>query len=216
MGLRRSVRQGLAMVLLGVLLACGGSPDPPPGPGTDPPPGGGSPPGGLPTTTFTAADGTRFGVQTLATGLQIPWSLAFAPDGRLFISERPGRVRVYQNGALLAEPALTLTDAFTRDESGILGLAVHPDFPTTPYVYLLYTHDPTGVYPDDIPPGAPGPTSVPARVSQLLRVEADPATNYTTALAGTSSSRTTPSASRLSASRKRISRAMGPRGPLAV
>ena len=78
-------------------------------------------------------------MQTLVTGLQIPWSLAFTPDGRLLISERPGRVRVYQNGALLAEPALTLTDVFTRDESGILGLAVHPDFATNHFVYLTYT-----------------------------------------------------------------------------
>ena len=127
--------QPLALGLLAVLLGCGGSPSPDPGPGTNPP-GGGTPPVGPPTTTFTAADGTRFGVQTLATGLQIPWSLAFAPDGRLFISERPGRVRVYQNGTLLAEPALTLTDAFTRDESGILGLAVHPDFASNRFVYL--------------------------------------------------------------------------------
>ena len=40
----------------------------------------------------------------LATDLQIPWALAFAPDGRLFFTERPGRVRVYQNGLLLPRP----------------------------------------------------------------------------------------------------------------
>ena len=127
------------MVLLGVLLGCGGSPDSTPDPGTNPPPGPSNPPGGFPTTTFTAADGTRFGVQTLATGLQIPWSLAFTPDGRLLVSERPGRVRVFQNGALLTELALTLSDVFTRDESGILGLAVHPDFATNRFVFLTYT-----------------------------------------------------------------------------
>jgi glucose/arabinose dehydrogenase len=136
----RGLAQPIALLLLGVLLGCGGSPSPDPDPGTEPPPGGGgNNPGGFPTTTFTAADGTRYGVQTLVTGLQIPWSLAFTPDGRLLISERPGRVRVYQNGALVAEPALTLTDVFTRDESGILGLAVHPDFATNRFVYLTYT-----------------------------------------------------------------------------
>ena len=136
----RWLLQPIAWLLLGVLLGCGGLPNPEPNPGTDPPPGGGATRlVGFPTTTFTAADGTRFGVQTLVTGLQIPWSLAFTPDGRLLITERPGRVRVYQNGALLAEPALTLTDVFTRDESGILGLAVHPDFATNRFVYLTYT-----------------------------------------------------------------------------
>ena len=138
MGVAR-LAQPLTVLALGALLGCGGSPSPTPNPGTDPPTGGGTPPGGAPTTTFTAADGTRFGVQTLVTGLQIPWSLAFAQDGRLFISERPGRVRVYQNGVLLPEPALTLADVFTRDESGILGLAVHPDFATNHFVYLTYT-----------------------------------------------------------------------------
>ena len=138
MGTRR-LAHPCALLLLGLLLGCGGSPSPAPNPGTDPPAGGGNPPGGLPTTTLVAADGTRFGVQTLATGLQIPWSLAFTPDGRLLISERPGRVRVYQNGTLLAEPALILGDAFTTGESGILGLAVHPDFATNHFVYLTYT-----------------------------------------------------------------------------
>ena len=132
---RRATAQARAVLLLAVLGGCGGpSPDgPDPSPG--PPPSGGGPP----VQTFTAADGTRFGVQTLATGLQIPWSLAFAPDGRLFITERPGRVRVYRDGQLLAEPALTLTDVFTTGESGILGLALHPGFAANRHVYLTYT-----------------------------------------------------------------------------
>ena len=104
--------QPMALVLLALSLGCG-SPSPP--------------------------SRTRFGAQTLAPGLQIPQGLAFAPDGRLFMTERTGRVRVYQNGTLLAEPALTLTDAFTEDESGILGLTVHPDFSANHFIYLAYT-----------------------------------------------------------------------------
>jgi glucose/arabinose dehydrogenase len=73
------------------------------------------------------------------TNLQIPWAMAFAPDGRLFFTERPGRVRVYQNGQLLAAPALTLDDVNTTGESGAMGLALHPDFATNHYVYLSYT-----------------------------------------------------------------------------
>jgi glucose/arabinose dehydrogenase len=128
--------QFLATALLTALVACGGPNETRP---PEQPPTGGGPPGGLPVTTFTAADGTRFGVQTLATGLQIPWSLAFAPDGRLFITERPGRVRVVHNGQLLAEPALTLPDVFTSGESGFLGLALHPDFAVNRHVFLTYT-----------------------------------------------------------------------------
>jgi glucose/arabinose dehydrogenase len=126
--------RALAVAMLGTLVACGGSsknssslPETP------------ETPGGIAVERFTAADGTKFGVQVLVTGLQIPWALAFAPDGRLFVSERPGRVRVYMNGQLLAEPALTLTDVYTNGESGILGLALHPDFATNHFVYLDYT-----------------------------------------------------------------------------
>src|SRR4051795_8326862 len=125
------------LALLLALSACGGSkssssgtPDTPDTPG---------PPGGIPIETFTAQDGVRFGVQVLLTNLQIPWAMAFAPDGRLFFTERPGRVRIYADGQLLAAPALTLDDVFTTGESGALGLALHPDFATNHLVYLTYT-----------------------------------------------------------------------------
>ena len=85
------------------------------------------------------ATARRSAVQVVATGLQIPWSLAFAPDGRLFITERPGRVRIFANGQLQAAPALALSDVFTSGESGVLGLALHPDFATNHLVYLTYT-----------------------------------------------------------------------------
>ncbi|HEX7087196.1 MAG TPA: PQQ-dependent sugar dehydrogenase [Vicinamibacterales bacterium] len=132
----RPAAQLPALLLLTVLVACGTSETP--DPGSNEPPDG-PPPGPPPSETFVAADGTRFGVQTLVTGLRIPWALAFTPDGRLFITERPGRVRVYRDGQLLPEPALTLSDVFTTGESGVMGLAVHPQFATNRYVYLTYT-----------------------------------------------------------------------------
>jgi glucose/arabinose dehydrogenase len=89
--------------------------------------------------TFTAADGTRFGVQVLVRNVQIPWALSFTPDGRLWFTERPGRVRIVQGGQLLPEAALTLRGLFTQDESGLLGMAIHPSFTTNGFVYLVYT-----------------------------------------------------------------------------
>jgi glucose/arabinose dehydrogenase len=126
----------LAMALACQLMACG-SPAPPPGDG-----GGGEspPPSGPPVgDVFTTADGVRVGVQVLATHLQIPWALAFAPDGRLFLTERPGRVRIVENGQVLAEPALVLTDLYRQDESGVLGIAVDPGFGTNRHVYVAFT-----------------------------------------------------------------------------
>jgi glucose/arabinose dehydrogenase len=100
-----------------------------------------APPSSEISDQFTTPDGIRLGVQTIVTNVEIPWSLAFAPDGRLFFTERPGRVRVYQNGQLLPAPALTLSDVRAAGEGGLLGIALHPNFGQNHFVYLLYTAD---------------------------------------------------------------------------
>lgn len=65
--------------------------------------------------------------------------MAFAADGRLFFTERlAGRVRVMVDGRLLAEPVAELPVAQAM-ETGLLGLALHPQFPRTPYLYVYYT-----------------------------------------------------------------------------
>lgn len=48
-------------------------------------------------------------IDTIASGLSIPWALAFAPDGRLFFTERGGQIRVVNHGKLQADPVATLT-----------------------------------------------------------------------------------------------------------
>jgi len=106
---------------------------------------GSSPPSSTPpaptssSEIFTTADGARFFVDQVVTNVEVPWSLAFAPDGRLFFTERPGRVRVVQGGALVPTPALTIDDVSLNGESGALGLALDPGFAQTHYVYLAYT-----------------------------------------------------------------------------
>jgi glucose/arabinose dehydrogenase len=75
----------------------------------------------------------------VAQGLEVPWSLAFAPDGRLFFTERPGRVRVVWGGKLLADPWAQIEVA-RRGEGGLLGLALDPEFSRTGYVYIYYTY----------------------------------------------------------------------------
>jgi len=100
----------------------------------------------------------------VGSGLTLPTALAFAPNDTLFIAEKRGVVRVWQRGSLLATPFIDLQDEVNDfHDRGLLGLAVHPNFPATPYVYLLYTYDPPGVERD----------AVGARVSRLLRVTAD-------------------------------------------
>ncbi len=74
----------------------------------------------------------------IASGLANPTAMQFAPDGRLFVCEQSGRLRVIKDGVLLPTPFTTLTvDA--NGERGLLGIAFDPAFLTTPYVYVYYT-----------------------------------------------------------------------------
>jgi glucose/arabinose dehydrogenase len=88
---------------------------------------------------FTTGDGVRFTAETVVTSLEIPWSMAFAPDGRLFVTERPGRVRVLDLASRSSEIALTLDDVYTEGEAGLLGLALDPEFSQNRLVYLYYS-----------------------------------------------------------------------------
>lgn len=108
----------------------------------------------------------------ISTGLNLPTAIAFAPGNTVFIAEKRGVVRVWRQGALLAAPFIDVQDDVNSlGDRGLLGLAVHPDFPSSPYVYLLYTYD---------PPGAPK-DGVGARVSRLLRVTANASNPYVAA-----------------------------------
>ncbi|MBE0682899.1 MAG: sortase [Anaerolineales bacterium] len=130
----------------------------------------------LPTQSVHAAPAFPAGFisETVVSGLTGPTTIAFAPDGRIFIGQKDGRVRVFQNGALLPTDFINISSQVNNFwDRGLLGLALHPDFPNTPYVYLLYTYDPPGT--TDNGGGA--------RVSRLLRVSADPS-NTNIALPG--------------------------------
>ena len=108
------------------------NPAPSPSPAPAPPP---APQGEV----FTTQDGVRFRVETVVQALDIPWAMAFAPDGRLFVTERAGRVRILNLAASTSELALTVEDVFAQGEAGVLGLALDPQFADTHWVYVYYT-----------------------------------------------------------------------------
>ncbi len=79
---------------------------------------------------------------SVQTGLAWPIALAFASDGRVFYAERnSGAIRIIENGAVLPTPFYTLSNTDASGERGLLGLALDPGFPTTPYVYAYQTYD---------------------------------------------------------------------------
>ncbi len=76
--------------------------------------------------------------EAFVTGLSNATAIAQAPDGRLFIAEQGGTLRVVKNGVLLGTPFVSLTvDA--NNERGLLGVALHPDFANNGFVYVYYT-----------------------------------------------------------------------------
>jgi glucose/arabinose dehydrogenase len=80
----------------------------------------------------------NFTESLLANGLSNPTAMAFAPDGRLFVCQQGGQLRVIKNGALLATPFVTVTTD-SGGERGLLGVAFDPNFATNQFVYVYYT-----------------------------------------------------------------------------
>ncbi len=82
----------------------------------------------------------KFRVETVATNLEVVWSIVFAPDGRMFFTEHPGRVRVMENGKLRDKPFFTVPDVEPSGESGLMGMILHPNFAENHFVYLAYAY----------------------------------------------------------------------------
>lgn len=89
-------------------------------------------------TAHAATLPTGFSETQLTASLTNPTSFAFAPDGRIFITQQAGTLRVIKDGALLAAPFVTL-NVDSTGERGLLGVAFDPDFANNQYVYVYYT-----------------------------------------------------------------------------
>lgn len=83
----------------------------------------------------------KFKVETVAENLEVPWSITFAPDGRIFFTERTGRVRIIENGKLREKPLYVLTDVKLDGETGLMGMTLHPNFAENHLLYLAYVYD---------------------------------------------------------------------------
>jgi len=92
----------------------------------------------LETELALCSDTPRIDVQVVASGLEVPWGMAASPDGRIFITERPGRIRVIDAGSLVPEPWAVL-DVYQDSEAGLLGITLSPTFETDGYVFVAAT-----------------------------------------------------------------------------
>ncbi|HEY6507280.1 MAG TPA: PQQ-dependent sugar dehydrogenase [Vicinamibacterales bacterium] len=167
---RTVVAGALALVTGSTIFVAAQQPGPAPAPGPAPPAGarrGGGPPGGgpenglntrpanAPQQTPAFAGQTRapeqklnvaFDVVTVTEGLTTPWGLTFLPDGKMLVTERPGRLRVVSaDGKQLSEPVAGLPMVDTRGQGGLLDVALDPAFQKNQLIYWSYAEPGEGV-----------------------------------------------------------------------
>ncbi|MFU8878491.1 MAG: PQQ-dependent sugar dehydrogenase, partial [Wenzhouxiangellaceae bacterium] len=95
----------------------------------------------MPEPTFEM-DPAGIEISDFATGLEVVWEMRFTPDGRMLVTERAGRIRVIDaDGKLREQPWAAPDRVFHSGGGGMMGLALHPDYPATPLVYAMYTED---------------------------------------------------------------------------
>ena len=124
------MREKLSSTLICLALFCPGCGSPQPGRGV----------GEIGAARGENGQPVQFRVETVASNLEVPWAIAFAPDGRVFVTERPGRVRVIEQGRLRPEPVATIREVESAEESGLMDLTLHPQFKSNHYLYLAYAY----------------------------------------------------------------------------
>lgn len=102
-----------------------------------------------------------FRVETVASGLQNPWALAFLPDGRMLVTERPGRLRIVTKDGKLSAPVEGVPPVAAVGQGGLLDIALAPDFSQSHTIYFTFA-EPRG------PNGASQPNSTSAARAKLV------------------------------------------------
>lgn len=99
---------------------------------------------GAPAAALAQETEGPFEIETVAAGLDFPWSLAFLPDGDMLVTERGGDLRIIRDGALLPEPVSGVPESFVAGQGGLMEIALHPDFEENNQIYLSLAHGKSG------------------------------------------------------------------------
>ena len=92
------------------------------------------------TTEATPTDVEGLKVENLVTGLDTPWDLAWGPDGQIWVTERGGRISRVNSSTGQRTTAGQVPGVEESGESGLMGVAFHPDFAAQPYVYAAHSY----------------------------------------------------------------------------
>jgi glucose/arabinose dehydrogenase len=78
-------------------------------------------------------------VDTVATGLTMPWASALLPNGDLLVTERGGKLRLVKNGKLDPQEITGVPEVFYKGQGGLLDINLHPDYKTNGWIYISYS-----------------------------------------------------------------------------
>ncbi|MEX1136649.1 MAG: PQQ-dependent sugar dehydrogenase, partial [Balneolales bacterium] len=80
-----------------------------------------------------------FSVETVVSGLETPWGMAFLPEGSVLITERSGNLRIVEDGELREEPISGTPEVVARGQGGLLDVELHPDYENNGWIYLSFS-----------------------------------------------------------------------------
>ncbi|MFD2141252.1 PQQ-dependent sugar dehydrogenase [Ancylobacter oerskovii] len=87
----------------------------------------------------------KMSLETVAGPFETPWGLAFLPDGRMLVTERPGRLRIVSRSGTISAPVAGVPPVYASGQGGLLDIAVAPDFDTSRLVYFSYAEPREGI-----------------------------------------------------------------------
>ncbi len=82
----------------------------------------------------------NYKIEIFVQNLEVPWSIVFTDSSRILVTERPGRLRVIENGKLQSEPVHVFDEISSKGEEGLMGLTLDPDYKTNKLIYLSYAY----------------------------------------------------------------------------
>jgi glucose/arabinose dehydrogenase len=112
-----------------------------------------------PNGQVVTSEKQTFKMEVLARDLETPWAIAFLPDGRILITERPGRLRIVEKRTLLPQPVKGTPTVWEKQDGGLLDVEVHPQYSRNGWIYLSYSETRPG-HDAPVPPDPPSMTII--------------------------------------------------------
>lgn len=100
--------------------------------------------------TQTSKEPVELQTSVIASGLIQPWEIIFGPDEQLWITEKSGKISKVNPVTKQIIPLITINDVVSNGEGGLLGMVLHPNFETSPFVYVVYNYNASNGYKEKV------------------------------------------------------------------